>query len=251
MLARPHAVIGAAFPVGFMAHGVSVPQCAAMAVVSAGFALGPDLDTPSSTASKALPAFVHRATHSLSSASLASRRLSTGLDKRDFAWRARNGRDPAHRSLTHTAVCALAVGLAVSAAATTQIGAALVAALAAWVMRRLLPGRPVRALRHHETFRRVGWLGLLSPAAAGALAWTADPGPVLTGVAAFLGWLSAVLADGCTKDGVPLAWPFLTVKGKRWWRFRFLGTRLETGGPGEWWVVFAVTAIFVVVPFQL
>jgi membrane-bound metal-dependent hydrolase YbcI (DUF457 family) len=68
-----------------------------------------------------------------------------------------------------------------------------------------------------------------------ALMLAAPVPPVMAGAAAGLGWLSHVLADGCTKDGVPLLWP-VTVAGKKWWRFRLLGTRLESCTPQEWWV---------------
>ncbi|MER6605824.1 metal-dependent hydrolase [Streptomyces sp. NPDC000927] len=262
MRGKTHAVIGAAAPFGAAAHGVNLTQCVAMAVISAGFSLGPDIDHPKSTISQALPHVAHRTMHGLSGA---ARIISTERDRRDFAFWARPRMDSAprdanHRTVTHTLVSALAVGIIATAVSLVPHGSVLLAAFAAFIARRLMP-RCIRDRRltanpasrgdgpsGNSCVGRLPKWSLVVPAVAGAAAWMADLHPVLAGSAAGLGWLSHVIADGCTKFGVPLMWP-LKVRGKRWWRFRFLGSRLECGASGEWLAASGVAAIFVAVPY--
>jgi len=59
------------------------------------------------------------------------------------------------------------------------------------------------------------------------------------GWAFFAGWLSHLLADACTRMGVPLLWP-LPVRGRRWHMVR-LG-RLRSGAASDW-VVAAVAVV--------
>lgn len=65
------------------------------------------------------------------------------------------------------------------------------------------------------------------------------------GVAAFTGLLSSVLADGCTKAGVPLLWvPWnWRIKGRRWYPFRLMGRLMKSGSSWEWVPGLAVAAV--------
>ncbi|MBD3004859.1 metal-dependent hydrolase [Streptomyces sp. 5-10] len=231
MRGTTHALIGAAVPLGAAAHDVGPAQCAAMAVISAGFALGPDIDHPRSTISRALPRQVHKGALWLSAR---ARTIATGKDRRSFAGRASIGHAVDHRALTHTGVCAIAIGVAAGIWSLFPFGAVIITVLAALVSKGLIPRK----------FRRWVYPGVV---AAGGLAWLADLDPWMAGLAAGLGWLSHVVADGCTTFGVPLMWPVM-VHGKRWWRFRFMGSRLESGDPKEWWVGSGVAVIFIGVP---
>jgi membrane-bound metal-dependent hydrolase YbcI (DUF457 family) len=226
-----HVAIGASVPLGLI-HDVGVAQCAVMAVISAGFSLGPDVDHPHSTISRALPRFAHEAALW---ASGKARSVSTGRDQRSFASRASIGHAVDHRALTHTGASSLVVGVTAGVWSMLPFGVIALTVFAALVGRQLIPKR----------VRKWTYPGV---AAAGILAWASDLDPWLAGLAAGLGWLSHVIADGCTTFGVPLAWP-ITVQGKKWWRFRFMGSRLESGAADEWWIASGVAAIFVIVPY--
>lgn len=76
-------------------------------------------------------------------------------------------------------------------------------------------------------------------------------GGSLLGVAVGTGIFSHILADSCTKAGVPLAWP-LMVQGRRWRHFRLPGARyMKSGNPLEWIPGCGVALLCCVIPLTL
>lgn len=208
-----HAAIGASAPVGLVVtQHVTILQGFTMAAVSAGFALLPDLDHPSAYASKALGSPVHKAVHSL--CKLVMNASATGRDRSYIRYQQANRRDPYHRTLTHTLVASVALGiLAYGLAYTFPFGAGAVAAfgvLLLWPLYR----------------KTIGMVAL--GAAASAVGAVMLLNPWLVGVAVTGGYLSHVVADGCTVAGVPALWP-LKIKGKRWWNIRLLEGMVSSG----------------------
>lgn len=240
MNGKSHVVIGAAAAGSSAAFGVDPGQCAVLAVISAGASLLPDLDHPNATATSVLGRPLHKGVRLLSAT--ARRTASTGLDVRDARMRQLAGRDPDHRGLTHTAVSALVAGTAVGLLCTPWTEASVFLA----VVMALLAVRPFtgswrRLTRGGRKVRKV-LLPVGAAAGAAVLAGTFPVTGVMAGAAVAAGWLSHILADGCTKDGVPLLWP-VPYRGKRWWRFRFLGTVLSSGGRAEWLAVAALSTL--------
>lgn len=232
-----HVAIGASAPTGLVLTGhVTILQGATMAAISAGFALAPDLDTPNSLASKALGGVVHRVVHSLCRVVFTA--SAAGPDRSRAAWRAGHlGRDPFHRTLTHTLVAAVAVGaVAYLVALTSLIAAGLLAALGVFLLwpldRRLgrsLPG----GLTARELRRLASRAAVVAVAATGAaLGAMLLLGPWLMALAVGGGYLSHLVADACTKQGVPALWP-LPVDGRRWWEIKLLGPLVRSGDPVE------------------
>lgn len=212
-----HAVIGASAPgILVLSQGVTFFQGAAMASISAGFAVLPDIDHSRSCASKALGAHVHgyvrRACKSVADSTTSVR------DRRSFAETRLLKRDPYHRTVTHTLVAALGVGLC--AYVMAHLGPVGVGSTAALGVLLLWP-----------LYRRaVGGVVLWS--AVTAVSAVVLLGPWLMALAVGGGYLSHLVADACTKAGVPLLWP-LRIKGKRWWRIRFLGSLVTSGSSRE------------------
>ncbi len=208
-----HAAIGASAPVGLVAtQHVSILQGFTMAAVSAGFALLPDLDHPKATASKALGAPVHKVVHGL--CRVVVQASATRRDRSAISYQQVQKKDPYHRTLTHTLVASLAVGvLAYVLAYGFPMGAGAVAALGVLMLWPL--------------YRKTVGLVVLSAAAA-AVGATVLLSPWLLGIAVTGGCASHVVADGCTSAGVPALWP-LKIKGKRWWRIRLLDSAVKSG----------------------
>lgn len=212
-----HAAIGASIPAGPVLGGsIGVAQGLAMAAISAGFALLPDLDHPDSIASKA---FGKRAHKVVRDCCMRSQKLtSTKYDQKYIAWRARKGWDTAHRTLTHTTVVALVLMSLTYAISSVSI-----------VAMSVLAGAGTHALHSlHRTKTAIAVLGaiLVSIGAATLL------NPWLMALAVGGGYFSHIVADACTTQGVPVFWP-LSIKGKRWWNVRLLGSRVRSGGKGE------------------
>lgn len=222
MNGRTHAVIGAASVAGAASLGVSLLDCVPLAVIAAGFALGPDIDHPGSTISKSMPKFVHKIVHAL--CRVARTATAAGRDRSHFAWKKRQGHDPEHRTLTHTLVSGAVVAGIAWQAALLPYGTAVMAVLAAWWCRKL-----------------AGGLWLVMVAGAGVALFT-PVDPVLVAWAAGAGWISHIIADGCTKAGVPLLWP-IPIGGYRWYRFKLLGKMLASGDKKEWIAAFFVATL--------
>lgn len=212
-----HAAIGASAPVGLVAtQHVTASQGLVMATVAAGYSLLPDLDHSVSYASKALGGFIHRLVHTMCKAAFHG--TATSRDERWATERKAQGRDPYHRSLTHTLAAAVALGvMAWLAAWTNAVAAGVVAALGAfllWPLKRVTVWLALGAV----VVAGVGSSLLLSP-------W-------LLALAVGGGYASSVVADACTKSGVPALWP-IKIHGKRWWSIRLLGGLVTTGSSQE------------------
>lgn len=229
MNGRAHVVIGLAAPSFLVTAGADLAQLAVLGILSAGASLGPDLDHPNATATKALGQPVHKVVHSL------SKTVRWATSTRNDRTAARQweglGRDADHRALTHTGVSALVIGAGAFAMALVPFGETLMAGLAGWMAGHLLGRKtaPVVAL------------------GSAALAFVVGVPAWMAAMAMFTGWLSHILADACTMSGVPLLWP-MRRGGKRWKHIRFMGKMLRSGGGGEWVVTVAAVAVLVL-PF--
>ena len=217
MRGNVHAAIGASAPVALVVTGHVDPlQGAVMSAISAGFALLPDIDHPNACATKALGPVVHRLVHTLCKVAVKS--TATGRDRSGIAWKEARKRDPYHRSLTHTLVVSAAMGAA--AFLSVLAGAVPTGFVAAFGVFLLWPlwDKSVGLVVLGAAGAAVGSVLLLNP-------W-------LMALAVGGGYLSHVVADGCTAAGVPALWP-LAVKGRRWWSLRLLGHTVRSGSPEE------------------
>lgn len=208
-----HAAIGASAPVGLIVtQHVNILQGFTMAAVSAGFALLPDLDHPKATASKALGAPVHKVVHSLCKA--VTNGTATRRDRSYIQYQQMKRRDPYHRTLTHTLLASVVTGaLAYLLARISPMGAGAIAAfgvLMLWPLYRKTIGLVVLG----AVAASMGAVMLLNP-------W-------LLGIAVTGGYVSHVVADGCTTAGVPALWP-MKIRGKRWWNIRLLDGVVASG----------------------
>lgn len=205
---RTHAILGALVPTGALALGASGSDLVILSAISAGAALGPDIDHPHSTITHALPRSVHDL---VTAATRAAHRITaTRADEKTLKAQADAGRNTEQRMLTHTAMASVAVAGAVVVLGATGIGCALLVIAALYLCRTLVPRR-ARPFLHGAS------------AAIAVYALQHPPNPTWIALAAAGGWLSHIVADACTTWGVPLLWP-LTIRGKRWWRVRLLGS---------------------------
>ena len=212
-----HAAIGASAPVGLVVtQHVSILQGATMAAISAGFALMPDLDHPNACATKALGKPVHKVVHSLCRMTVKSTAL--GRDRNYIRYKQIRGQDPYHRTLTHTLLASVAMG--VIAYVLTYVSLVACAAVAAFGVFMLWP-----------LYRKTISLVVVA-AAATAFGSVVYLNPWLMGLAVMVGYASHVVADGCTAAGVPALWP-LKIQGKRWWNIRLLGGVVASGSLEE------------------
>lgn len=227
MLGRDHAVsgvmVGLACITGAEVLGVPINTTGTLVFTAAvaGAALLPDIDHPHATAARAF-----------GPVSLA---LARGLDRLGAVVHARTSTEwdrptrDGHRTITHTAIFALAAG----------VGAFVLADLAPpwgglavlWVLLSL----GLRGLVGGWT-RDVGWWGTAVTAAAlTGVAWTLDRfaqpclSPALLGVAVAVGSWTHCLGDSCTLHGCPWLWP-VRIRGRAWY---LIGTprwmRFRTG----------------------
>lgn len=231
MMGRTHTISGAVVWLagcGMLASaGVHVPGGAAVAgaAIAAGAALLPDLDHPCSTVART-GGFVTESLCRMLARGCAwvYARTRTRLDRPD-----RDG----HRTLTHSGLVAVTIGLLVSA--VSWLGpvpaAVIVAALVS------LGGLAVT--RRRRTRRLVVPAGLV----VAGLAWWWHAGPVLVGLAVAVGCLTHCLGDAMTNSGCPILWP-IKVRGQRWFR---VGTpravRFGTGGAVEHVIAVALVGV--------
>jgi membrane-bound metal-dependent hydrolase YbcI (DUF457 family) len=193
------------------------------AAVCAGAALLPDLDHPTSTATKhfTVASFV---------ASNVVRPLS-GLVYRLTRARRDTGRGT-HRGLTHTVVGAALLGLAINLASArwgtpVLIGTLFVClALAIKGLDAIVPGPPSLVIAAGLTFAVEQYV---PGGTAGTAGWL--------GTAVTLGMIVHACGDAVTESGAPLLWP-LPIRQRRWYP---VGSprplRFRTGGRVEAWVV--------------
>ena len=214
MNGKTHALIGCASVLpAAVASGASVPEIALLTTVSVAFSLGPDIDHPNATVSRVFGRTVHLVVHGMSGA--ARKVTATRLDAVRAERAQARGIDVDHRALTHTLPFAAAMaGGAYAVAHHPFLVAALSAVCAVTVWPRL--GRRYR------------------PAVFGAalavlvFGYQVAPEAEHVALAAAAGWVSHILADACTRAGVPLLWP-MKVRGARWYRVRLLGRFITSG----------------------
>ena len=230
MLGVSHALSGAAL--GLAVAGF-VPQLLGehpdagsvltFTAVCAGAALLPDLDHPSSMATRRFSAASFVASHLVRPLSRLVYDLTRG--RRD------TGRG-SHRGLTHTVVGAVLLGLAVNMAsarfgAPVLIGTLFVCiALAIKGLDALVPGPPSLVIAAGLTY---GIEHFVQGGTAGTAGWL--------GTAVTLGMVVHSAGDAITESGAPLLWP-LPIRGRRWYP---VGSprplRFRTGGAVEAWLV--------------
>ena len=193
------------------------------AAVCAGAALLPDLDHPSSVATRRFSVFSWLACHAVRPLSGVVFDLTRG--RRDHG-------KGTHRGLTHTAVGAVLLGLAVNIASATWGEPVLLAtlfvciALAIKGLDALVPGPPSLVIAAGLTYAVHEWV---PGGTAGTAGWL--------GTAVTLGMLVHSVGDAVTESGAPLLWP-VPIRGRTW--FPVGGprvTRFRTGGAVESWVV--------------
>lgn len=240
----------------------SLPVVVVGAAVCAGSALLPDVDCPGSlslrdgsTAVRAFGVAGQVVGQLASRVSLLVYNLTRG--RRDAA------RSGGHRTLTHTAVFAAAMGALVSAGAaapgTVQLGGRswavgqLVALGVMWVSLHLalfgLFERWAKRQRARYGLVAVMLLSLLLTAATAAALPGRPGGYPWLGLAVGVGVAMHCLGDAVTKQGVPFLWP-LAIRGKRWWEItlpRFL--RIRAGGAFESAVLMPALTVVTLVAF--
>jgi len=230
MLAVSHATSGAALGLAVAGFAPRIADVApspgsvlTFAAVCAGAALLPDLDHPSSTATRRFSVFSWLACHAVRPLSAVVFDLTRG--RRDHG-------KGTHRGLTHTAVGAVLLGLAVNLASAAWgtpvlLGTLFVCiALAIKGLDALVPGPPSLVIAAGLTWAVQEWV---PGGTAGTAGWL--------GTAVTLGMLVHAVGDAITESGAPLLWP-MPIRGRTWYP---VGSprvaRFRTGGAVEAWVV--------------
>jgi membrane-bound metal-dependent hydrolase YbcI (DUF457 family) len=203
------------------------------AAVCAGAALLPDLDHPSSTATRRFSAASWVASRAVRPLSALVYDLTRG--RRD------TGRGT-HRGLTHTVAGAVLLGIGVNAASArwgtpVLVGTLFVClALAIKGLDRLVPGPPSLVIA-------AGLAYAVEQSVPGGTAGTAG----WLGTAVALGMVVHAVGDAVTESGAPLLWP-VPIRQRRWYP---VGSprplRFRTGGRMEALVVAPVLTVATVV----
>lgn len=219
MMGNNHAL--SALPVGLAVAPLigldDLGEAAPFAVLTAGYALVPDLDSPKSSASSLLSGFTETLSHTVRYASGAVYEHTKG--SRDENW---NGK---HRHLTHTLLFALVLG---------GISGVL-CAISAWaILPIFLFGLLLAADRLGDW---VGWIGLATGLAlVPQILLAPDHVGWQVGIAVALGCITHDLGDALTLGGCPLIallWPW-EIHGETWYEIRLLGPfSFRTDGPVE------------------
>jgi membrane-bound metal-dependent hydrolase YbcI (DUF457 family) len=213
-------------------HPMPVDQVVLGALVCAGGALLPDLDTGGSMAARTFGAPTRLLGRGLGVASAWIYRRTRG--PRDGA------REGGHRTFTHTAVFAALVAM------LTSESIKLVGSAVAAVVLLVSVGLALRGLLHRWASRSA-----VASVSAGAVVVTVVAWPVLSaqswwwlGIPLGLGCLVHDLGDATTKTGVPLLWPLCLAPGQRWYPVALPRRwRMRTGGKFELKRVFPVVAL--------
>ncbi|MCX5066685.1 metal-dependent hydrolase [Micromonospora lupini] len=198
------------------------------AVISAGWALVPDLDHPNATASISLGPVTGAMSWVTAAVSRVVSRVTCGCC---------DGDSDGHRALTHTGAFAVVMGVLLGVAGW-RVGAAagvpVVGVSAALAVRGLV------------SRRRRGWLGIMVVAVAvGATLAEGGPGWWWIGLPAAWGAWAHCLGDAMTLSRCPLWWP-LRVRGCRWQPVgspRWLRFRTGSGAERVVWVALLVGAL--------
>ncbi|WP_143171914.1 metal-dependent hydrolase [Pseudonocardia thermophila] len=226
MLGVSHAMSGAAVGLavaGFAPRLVGITPTAGtvvtFAAVCAGAALLPDLDHPSSVASRRFSVASWAASHLIRPFSALVYDLTRG--RRD------TGRGT-HRGLTHTLLGAVGLGLAINLASVrwgtpVLVGTLFVClALAIKGLDQLVPGPPSLVIAAGLTLAVEEYV---PGGTAGTAGWL--------GTAVAIGMAVHSVGDAITESGAPLLWP-LRIKGRSWYP---VGSprplRMRTGGAVE------------------
>jgi membrane-bound metal-dependent hydrolase YbcI (DUF457 family) len=230
VLGVSHATSGAACGLavaGFLPQLVGVVPSAGsvltFAAVCAGAALLPDLDHPSSTATRRFSVASWVACHAV--------RPLSGM-VHDLTRARRDTGKGTHRGLTHTVAGAVLLGLAVNLASAQWGTPVLVAtlfvclALAIKGLDALVPGPPSLVIAAGLTYAVEEFV---PGGTAGTAGWL--------GTAVALGMVVHALGDAVTESGAPLLWP-VRIRQRRWYP---VGSprpmRFRTGGKVEAWLV--------------
>ena len=230
MLGVSHALSGAALGLavaGYMPQLLGESPGAGGVVtftaVCAGAALLPDLDHPSSIATRRFSVASWLAGHAVRPLS----RLVYNLTRA----RRDTGRG-SHRGLTHTVVGAVLLGLAVNLASVrfgtpVLVGTLFVCiALAIKGLDALVPGPPSLVIAAGLTYAIEH---VVPGGTAGTAGWL--------GTAVTMGMVMHSIGDAVTESGAPLLWP-LPIRDRRWYP---VGSprplRFRTGGAVEAWLV--------------
>lgn len=234
-MGRSHAASGAAgwlvacAAVTALGHRPAFTTVALGAVVAAGCAVAPDADHPQATVARVFGPVSQGAARLVAhGCARVYEGTRTPLDPR---------RRGGHRTLSHTAVAALAAGWGTAGLCLLagRLAAVLVVFVAAGLAARSLLSRKAR-----------GDFGATTAAlAAAAVAWWVVP-PASSwwwlGAPVAFGWLAHLFGDALTNSGCPILWP-VVIRGRRWY---LVGTpramRFCTGSGWEQ----AVAAMFVV-----
>lgn len=254
-MGRTHAVSGAAtWLTGCaLAAACGAPPSVAVAVsgtvVTAGFALWPDIDHPCASVSISCGPLSRLLSRAIAGGSAwVHARTRTAVDRPD-----RDG----HRTVTHTALWALVTAAAVAILADLggRFAAPAIMFVAALLGLRGMTGfrgrrfRLPRWPRGGDFTGQVGrWLKRLAsnawngvdPCGLPALAltllcswWLPAPGVAWLALSAGLGSLVHCAGDAVTRSGCPVLWP-LKVKGRRWYPVApALRWRVYTGSGAE------------------
>ena len=240
MLGVSHATSGAAAGLalaGFAPRLAGVSPSAGtiltFAAVCAGAALLPDLDHPSSAATRRFSVASWLACHVIRPLSAIVYDLTRG--RRD------SGRGT-HRGLTHTVLGPVLLGLAVNLASArwgtpVLVGTLFVClALAVKGLDALLPGPPSLLVAAGLTAAVHSWV---PGGTAGTAGWL--------GIAMTLGMVVHAAGDAVTESGAPLLWP-LRIRQRSWYP---VGSprplRFRAGGHVEAWLVAPALTIAVLV----
>jgi membrane-bound metal-dependent hydrolase YbcI (DUF457 family) len=212
---------------GYAPHVVGVEPSAGtiltFAAVCAGAALLPDLDHPTSVATRRFAVASWLASNAIRPLSALLYDLTRG--RRDTG-------KGTHRGITHTGVGAVLLGLAINVASATWgtpvlIGTLFVClALAIKGLDALVPGPPSLVIAAGLTY---GVEEFVPGGTAGTAGWL--------GTAVTIGMLVHSIGDAITETGAPLLWP-LPIRRRRWYP---VGSprpmRFRTGGAVEAWLV--------------
>lgn len=201
------------------------------AAVCAGCCLLPDIDSPQSTVSRSFGILSQALSHVVNSLCAGLRNLT--------ATRADGTISDGHRTVTHTAVFAIAAGVAVSSLVAAFGEPATIAVLF------LTLGLAIRGLMG-DWAKKQGWIGvtLVSLVGAGLATVVLDDGRLWwLGAAVTVGIVLHTLGDALTKEGSPLLAP-LRIRGKGWWEFSTGLLSFRAGGVVEYGLVApALTAV--------
>lgn len=208
----------------------TLPEALPVAILAAGAATIPDIDTHSSAISRRWGDISQWVSRHLAAASSALYSRTKG--PRDESW------EGSHRHLTHTMLFALVAGGAATGLALLWIGfaAPIYAIVAAMAADRLGPW--------------AGWLGAAGIAAGIPVALT-DPtrAALLLGAAVTVGCLAHDIGDALTVTGCPILFPIM-IAGETWYEIRILGPfSFRTNGRVEKLLVAPVLAVLIVVAF--